>query len=405
MCASPVYTICFSGTGCTRDEGEITRAGSDTRIYCPQTGYIPVRLHREISGSLFGSEASIVVRGVGENDWAQWRSFSERLLLDGPLNAPPDLLNEARKYADGQSQAGMDAQATGWSAPALALHAANLAAASGAQRCHFVGHSRGAVVAIMAAWFLYAYGRPDISISLFAIDPVPGPGNWYGILTQLPPNVARYVGVYAWDHLDTGFMALVPRPNGSMTGQLDAPRLGRSWSTLADNYQLADPLAPSQTAQPKNYQLYVCRGRHGTVAGNTTRDGSYDPARACASVAPVPQLVHLLARACLTEWGTVFQADWAEARSVSELRRSIHTDHAAFDAMGGGATRNGMLEKLPFPFTGHVRTSVRKVSSISGRNPLNSYYLEDVVGDPPYPLSYPVTFLRQGAGWVNWKFL
>ena len=173
MCASPVYTLCFSGTGCTRDEGEISRVGSDTRIYSPQTGYIPVRLHREISGSLFSSTASVVVRGVGENDWGQWRSFSERLLLDGPLNAPADLLSEARKYADGQSQVSMDAQATGWSAPALALHAANLAAASGAQRCHFVGHSRGAVVAIMAAWFLYAYGRPDISVSVFAIDPAP----------------------------------------------------------------------------------------------------------------------------------------------------------------------------------------------------------------------------------------
>ena len=56
----------------------------------------------------------------------------------------------------------------------------------------------------------------------------------------------RYVGVYAWDHLDTGFMALTPRPNGGMTGQLDAPKLGNSWSTLADACQLADPLAPSQ---------------------------------------------------------------------------------------------------------------------------------------------------------------
>lgn len=404
MCASPVYTLCFSGTGCTRDEGEISRVGSDTRIYSPQTGYIPVRLHREISGSLFSSTASVVVRGVGENDWGQWRSFSERLLLDGPLNAPADLLSEARKYADGQSQVSMDAQATGWSAPALALHAANLAAASGAQRCHFVGHSRGAVVAIMAAWFLYAYGRPDISVSLFAIDPVPGPGNWYGILTQLPPNVARYVGVYAWDHLDTGFMALTPRPNGGMTGQLDAPKLGNSWSTLADACQLADPLAPSQAAQPKNYHLYVCRGRHGSVAGNITRDGRYNPTEVSASVEPVAQLVYLLARAYLTEWGTVFQADWASTPSVSELRRRIHTDHAAFDAMGGGPSRSGMLEKLPLG-GGYLRTSVRQVSSISGRNPFNRYYLEDVVGDPPYPLSYPVTFLRQGAGWVNWKFL
>jgi len=28
-----------------------------------------------------------------------------------------------------------------------------------------------------------------------------------------------------------------------------------------------------------------------------------------------------------------------------------------------------------------------------------------VVGDPPYELSYPVSSLREGAGWVKWMFL
>lgn len=385
------YTVCFSGTACTRDEGEVTRIGSDKRIYCPETGYIPVRIHNEISGDLFSSASSIVVRGVGNNDWAQLRSFCEPLTVDGPLKVPDDLLHEARKYASVDNQHSNIDAVHAWSATALALHGANLAAGSGAQRFNFIGHSRGAVESIMAAWFLYAYGPREIPVNIFAIDPVPGPGNWYGILTQLPPNVENYVGVYAWDHLDKWFTALVPRPNGPMTGSADAVRLGKSWDTLADHYQLRDPLeADTHTAQPERYKLYACRGRHGTVAGNTTADGQYDPARLSRHVAPVPKLVYKMARAYLAEWGTRFPAGSEVGERVEALRRQIHTDHTEFDAMGGGAIRTHRG---------------RLVSASSGRAFWKTSYFEDVVGDPPYTLSYPVTPERTGAGWVDWTFL
>ena len=388
---SDVYTVCFSGTACTRDEGEATRIGSDRRIYCRETGYIPVRIHNEISGDLFSTAASVVVRGVGENDWAQLRSYCEPLTVDATLEAPAGLLQEVRRYASVQSRHSHVTRLDGWSAPALALHGANLAAASGARRFNFIGHSRGAVECIMAAWFLYAYGRREIPVSIFAIDPVPGPGNWYGILTQLPPNVAHYAGVYAWDHLDVGFTALAPRPNGPMTGRAVEVRLGKTWDTLADHYQLADPLAPdAHAAQPERYHLYVCRGRHGTVAGNTTGDGLYDPADVSEQVAPVPRLIYKMARAYLSTWGTRFVTGSAVPEHVDELRRSIHTEHATFDAMGGGA----------------IRTSRgREISASSGRAFWKTAYLEDVVGDPPYTLSYPVTPERKDAGWVNWIFL
>ncbi|WP_305839631.1 hypothetical protein [Photobacterium leiognathi] len=112
--------------------------------------------------------------------------------------------------------------------PALALHGANISAASKAETINFIGHSRGACEAIIAAWFLYAYGDEKVRntpINIFAIDPVPGFGAWYGLLTQLPPNVANYVGVYAWDMsnningIDHAFQAVVPRPNGRMRGK------------------------------------------------------------------------------------------------------------------------------------------------------------------------------------------
>src|SRR5205807_589480 len=56
---SAVLTVCFSGTSCSRDEGEASRDDSDMRIYSPDTGYIPVRIHKEISGSLRAKSPSV----------------------------------------------------------------------------------------------------------------------------------------------------------------------------------------------------------------------------------------------------------------------------------------------------------------------------------------------------------
>jgi hypothetical protein len=185
-----------------------------------------------------------------------------------------------------------------------------------------------------------------------------------------------------------------------MTGQLNngelGAKLGDTWKTLADDCQRADPLAPNNLPQPQRYKLYACRGRHGTVAGNTTDDGKYDPNKVSASVAPVPQLVYKLARAYLTQWGTTFRTRCGVEENAIQLRRKIHTDHAKFDAMGGGESRTSTLPYRPY---------VRRVSSIMGINPRDSYYLEDVAGDPPYKLAYPVTTERKDAGWVKWKFL
>lgn len=395
-----VFTVCFSGTSCTRDEGEVSRPGSDKRIYSPDTGYIPVRVHLELAGSLTATSPSVTVRGVGENDWAVPRNTSEPLVLNGPLNAPAELIADTKKYSGGDQRSKVS-ELSGWDAAALALHGANLAARSGAKAFNFIGHSRGAVECVMAAWFLQAYGSAEIQkipVRIVAIDPVPGPGNWYGILTQLPPNVAEYVGVTAWDMLDYGFNGLVPRPNAKMAGTTQTLKLGGSWQDLAENYQLTDPLAPNKGGlrQPTGYRLFACRGRHATVAGNATSNGEYDPANVSASAARVPELVYRLARAYLTSWGSEFRVKSAVDGYSLPLRQEINLDQAVFDDMAGGPLRDSVRPGRPY---------VRQVSSISGRNPFNTYYLEDVVGDPPYRQTYPVTAARTGAGWVDWTFL
>lgn len=404
-----VFTVCFAGTGCTRDEGEVSRPESSKDIYCDRTGYIPVRIHKEISGDLRATHPSVTVRGVGENDWSVPRNDSEPLVFSGPLDADQTLLSYVKKYSGGD-QLSKVTQLDGWSAPALALHGANLAVASGAQRLNFIGHSRGAVEAIMAAWFLYAYGSDPIRqlpVNIFAIDPVPGTGEWYSILTQLPPNVIQYVGVYSWDMCvqptDKPFSALVPRPNGLMMGQDNHIQLTNyswwpwdRWKYLADDSQKQDPLKPATDPQPTGYELFACRGRHGTVAGNATSNGEYDPKDVSDEVKPVPELVYRMARAYLTQWGVSFPALSAVGESAMTLRRAIHINHRLFDAMGGGATRTSVLPDRPY---------VRRISSIYGKNPFNTYFMDNVVGDPPYTMAYPVTKDRTDAGWVKWQFL
>ncbi|WP_305368706.1 Tat pathway signal protein [Photobacterium leiognathi] len=402
-------TVSFCGTSCSRDEGEVSRKDSDKNIYLPSTGYIPVRIIKELNG--FGKS----VRGCGENDWATSQT-SEPLLINGPLVIPKSLKSDISDYINGDQHSLIEA-AKGHSMPALALHGANISAASKAETINFIGHSRGACEAIIAAWFLYAYGDEKVRntpINIFAIDPVPGFGAWYGLLTQLPPNVANYVGVYAWDmsnninSIDHAFQAVVPRPNGRMRGEDNEIHIHDqswfnwlkrepSWSVMANEAQQKDPLAPDDNyPQPQGYELYACRGRHGTVAGNTTADGGYDAKNLNSNVAAVPELIYKMARGYLTQWGSQFSTPCAVETDVLALRQHIHMFHREFDLMGGGETRTSKLTGRPY---------VRRISSIHGYRPSNTYYMEDVVGNPPYKLSYPVTTERQGKGWVNWKFL
>ena len=397
------FTVSFCGTACTRDEGEVSRKRSDKKIYAPETGYIPVRIHKEITGDLKAITPSVIVRGVGENDWAVPRKESDPLILNGPLNVPKSLQSYVKNYSGGDQKSKRN-ELSGADAPALALHGANLAAASGMQIYNFIGHSRGAVEAIMAAWFIYSYGSDDVKhipINIFAIDPVPGTGEWWGIFTHLPPNVANYVGVYAWDMCvqpkDKPFMGLVPRPNCRMTGKPNkAIKQPNKWKNIPDNYVLTDPLKPGTDPQPTNYELYACRGRHSTVAGNYTADGYYDTATVSEIVVPVPYLIYKMARGYLTEWGTTFQTTSAIQQRVLALRKSINTFHRDFDTMGGGETRTSILPLRPY---------VRRLSSTSGVNPTNCDYMDEVVSNPPYKMAYPVTSERAGAGWVKWKFL
>lgn len=401
-----VYTLSFSGTACTRDEGEASRSNSDKRVYSERSGYVSVRIFKEVNGVLTESHNAINVRGSGENDWALPRNNSEDLLVNGPLKIPDSLLNYVSEYVSGD-QCSEAKQAEGKDISALALHGANKAVASGAKLVNMIGHSRGAVAAIMAAWFIYSYGPQDIQVNIFAIDPVPGPGDWWSTFTTLAPNVNHYAAVYSWDEsneLSTDYLykPVVPYPNEKMMGKKSNEfsssfwPFNNDWKNLGDGVSTPDPLGQSTSPQPINYDLYVCRGRHSTVSGNITTDSLYDPIKNSSKVSNVADLVYLMARTYLSQWGTVFSEPCAVTKSAKELRSALIEFHDLFDVMGGGCYRTSRLPLRPY---------VRRISSSSGMIPWNSSYMEDVVGDPPYEQYYPVTKDRSSSGWVKWYFL
>ena len=153
-------------------------------------------------------------------------------------------------------------QMTGWSMPALAAAGANMAltilkAEKNSNRpLIFIGHSRGGVNCVLAAWFIYLYAKNEkfrkTPISIFVIDPVPGPtrkhvlpNNWEQMY-QLPPNVKNYCAVCAYDvkgYLNGGCFLnpAVPRPYTSNT-QLEAQPL-HSWKSVPEAFKAdVDPL-------------------------------------------------------------------------------------------------------------------------------------------------------------------
>jgi pimeloyl-ACP methyl ester carboxylesterase len=465
------YTVCFNGTGCPRDEGEFTHNNhSDLQkgnkgSYHPETGYIPNRMHIEINENIKGgytpgsaeilqnrgtadinTDKSASVRGVGmadfyldENvDGGQPKSYPlKRDVLSYGDGDPDNIMRYLDAYFQnhhtGESRIELLA---GWSMSALALHGANLAAAAitrpenKATKIVFIGHSRGGCECMMAANFLYWYGTDQmkaIPVYIFAIDPVPGFGDWYHSFTQLTPNVKKYVGVYAFDHMAAGFSAVVPRPTKAMyNGGTEPTPLPTKitqeifqtqeefeaffddtfFTGIGKDYHTDDPISKDTSnslGALQDYDLYICRGMHGTVTGNMTTDSGTDPSKANADdVGAVPKLVYKMARGYLAEWGVQFATtEPLVTETVAELRARIEgsTATALFDEMGGGAERT--------PRTRFYRFYCRECASDGSK-----LYIEDVIGPVPKgqgdaKLPYPITTEadKSNARWAKWKFL
>jgi hypothetical protein len=132
-----------------------------------------------------------------------------------------------------------------------------------------IGWSRGGVTCHMLANAIAAdRDLRNVKVNVFAVDPVPGTGNFGQDQILIPKNVENYVAIYAHDERSKGFAPVVP--------------------------DIQDPKKTKVT-------MYTMPGRHGTLPGNACKDG----ASALPWLFYGPGIItRWLAETALTSWGT-----------------------------------------------------------------------------------------------------
>ncbi|MBB3241478.1 hypothetical protein FHW68_003004 [Pseudomonas sp. Tn43] len=130
---------------------------------------------------------------------------------------------------------------------------------------NLVGWSRGGISCHMLAnAMLNDTALKNIPVNIFAIDPVPGIGNFQDDKVKLGANVKEYVGFYARDERSKGFCCVIP-----------------------------------QTTTATKIHIYPMAGRHATLVGNASHDGVSGP----KTLAEPGRFVRHFAEVWLKRWG------------------------------------------------------------------------------------------------------
>ncbi|WP_236187813.1 hypothetical protein [Pseudomonas paraglycinae] len=133
-------------------------------------------------------------------------------------------------------------------------------------KVNLVGWSRGGISCHMLANAMFNDSAlKNIPVNIFAIDPVPGIGNFQDQRVKLNSNVKEYVGFYARDERSKGFSCVIP-----------------------------------QTATGTKTSIFPMPGRHATLVGNASADGNSGP----KVLAEPGLIVRHFAEVCLKRWGT-----------------------------------------------------------------------------------------------------
>jgi hypothetical protein len=137
-------------------------------------------------------------------------------------------------------------------------------------KVNLVGWSRGGISCHMLANAMFKDSAlKNIPVNIFAIDPVPGIGNFQDERVKLASNVKEYVGFYARDERSKGFSCVIP-----------------------------------QTATGTKTSVYPMAGRHATLAGNATAGGGVPTNSSDMKALVDPgRIVRHLAETCLKRWG------------------------------------------------------------------------------------------------------
>ncbi|WP_440973807.1 hypothetical protein [Pseudomonas koreensis] len=192
-------------------------------------------------------------------------------------------------------------------------------------KVNLVGWSRGGISCHMLANAMFNDSAlKNIPVNIFAIDPVPGIGNFQDHRVKLNANVKEYVGFYARDERSKGFSCVIP-----------------------------------QTATGTQTHIFPIPGRHATLVGNAAADGNAGP----KVLAEPGQFVRHFAETCLTRWGTPL---------TKTLNLSDATLKNFGDAMVKDAAKYKAMEKCSYTWFTELDQGERYVSLGSKGVPFSS---------------------------------
>ncbi|MCP1442230.1 hypothetical protein J3D54_001362 [Pseudomonas sp. GGS8] len=163
-------------------------------------------------------------------------------------------------------------------------------------KVNLVGWSRGGISCHMLANAMFKDSAlKNIPVNIFAIDPVPGIGNFQEDKVKLNTNVKEYVGFYARDERSKGFSCVVP-----------------------------------QTATGTRTHIYPMPGRHGTLVGNAAADGVSGP----KALAEPGRIVRHFAEVCLQRWGVLLNKPLNLTQAdLDNLRKAMVDNEAKYQLM------------------------------------------------------------------------
>jgi len=227
-----------------------------------------------------------------------------------------------------------------------------------------VGHSRGGVACLIASNYIAEWFAP-LGIKIIALDPVPGPGDWWECITQIPGiKNMEYVGIYAIDETSYGFNGVVPRVK-----YVDGSKKVSVW----------DPLSPIKSSSSagaaswsnNDYQLIYTRGRHATVPGSRSSWGQGDTDPNNDNVGASGNLANAYAIKKLNGWGLALTeiSDQQVSTWIADMNRIPTHFKEMRNYTYTPAAKVGLIGLRWY-------YQARGISSTSGNNPNSWNYLE-----------------------------
>lgn len=456
-----IYTISYSGTDCFLDQGLVLRAPEEKASYNEESGYIPSKVYDTLSRQNATANLCTTMNGCGapyncDNKdlpirlWTIEATPDETNTLYSECNAAPSVIG-AKGSATGESVeiiaiAGLakmlgvtlhlvpagkyesiidywdDSSSGSYTKEDLSCPPDNpkwniKTPSTAGKYCLrwskdddakikeflrdnktvvLLGHSRGGVSCIIAANYV-AEWFGELKIKILALDPVPGPGDWWSCLTHVPATKdMEYIGIYAIDEVSSFFNAVVPRVKGetSQSGECVI------WDPLSADEESANNI---KNWSRGSYKLFYTRGRHATIPGSRTVHGQSGNSND-DDVGASGNLVYAYVLDTLCGWGVSIPkmdnalikqwrgqmnkpANWnkfKDMRNYTYSPASIDAKDNLSNALSYTEAMVGFFspkwQLIPTIIKGFVDhfyyTNARGISSTSGRNPSAWNYLE-----------------------------